>query len=112
MCPVTSRGRAVSYIDVTPTADRESSITAALAEIAENRAVIEQVKGMLMLVYRVNAEAAFDLLRWRSQETNIKLRVLAEQLLADVRGLRCGETVPTRAMFDQVLMTVHQRIHQ
>ena len=38
-----------------------------------------------MIVYRIDADAAFDLLKWRSQEANIKLRVLAEQLLADFR---------------------------
>ena len=37
------------YIDVTPTDEaREDSITEAVAEIAENRAVIEQVKGNLV----------------------------------------------------------------
>jgi hypothetical protein len=29
---------------------------------------------VLMYVYRIDAEAAFELLRWRSQESNIKLR--------------------------------------
>ena len=27
-----------------------------------------------MYVYRIDAEAAFEVLRWRSQESNIKLR--------------------------------------
>ena len=36
-----------------------------------------------MLAYRIQSDAAFDLLKWRSQETNIKLRVLAEQLIAE-----------------------------
>jgi hypothetical protein len=55
------------YIDVTPTGEaREDSITEAVAEIAENRAVIEQVKGILLLVYRIDPDAAFDLLKWRS----------------------------------------------
>ena len=30
-----------------------------------------------MIVYRIDADAAFDLLKWRSQAANIKLRVLA-----------------------------------
>ena len=67
------------YVDVTfPPEDRESFISEAIAEIAANRAVIEQVKGILMIVYRIDADAAFDLLKWRSQAANIKLRVLAE----------------------------------
>ena len=49
------------YIDVTfPPEERESFISDAVAEIAPNRAVIEQVKGILMLVYRIDADAAFD----------------------------------------------------
>ena len=31
-----------------------------------------------MVVYRVDADAAFELLKRRSQETNVKLRILAE----------------------------------
>ena len=42
------------YVDVTPTdaitAELVSAAVAEIAEIAENRAAIEQVKGMLMLV--------------------------------------------------------------
>ena len=52
------------YVDVTPPGPgHEELISAAVAEIAENRAAIEQAKGMLMLVYRIDAEAAFDLLQ-------------------------------------------------
>ena len=46
------------YVDVTlPGALRERMITAAIAEIADSRATIERVKGMLMAVYRVDADA-------------------------------------------------------
>lgn len=99
------------YIDVTPTDEaRAAIITEAVAEIAEHRAAIEQAKGILMLVYRIHADAAFDLLKWRSQETNVKLRVLAEQLIADVHAMRYSETVPPRSEFDRMLLTVHQRV--
>jgi len=99
------------YVDVTPTDEMTAALfSAAVAEIAENRAAIEQVKGMLMLVYRVDAEAAFELLKWRSQETNVKLRILAEQLLADFGGLNYEETMPPRATFDHLLLTAHQRV--
>jgi PAS domain S-box-containing protein len=100
------------YIDVTPTADaRESSISEAVAEISHSRAAIDQAKGVLMYVYRIDAEAAFDLLRWRSQESNVKLRALAEQLLADIRTLNQGEaSLPSRPEFDRLLLTAHQRI--
>src|SRR4029078_8871207 len=90
------------YVDVTfPPEERESFISDAVAEIAANRAVIEQVKGILMMVYRVDANDAFDLLKWRSQEANIKLRLLAEQLLSDFQALNYEDTLPARSMFDQ-----------
>ena len=99
------------YIDVTPTGETQAAIiTEAVAEIAENRAAIERAKGILMLVYRIQSDAAFDLLKWRSQETNVKLRVLAEQLIADVRALEYDEIVPPRSTFDRLLLTAHQRI--
>ena len=80
------------YVDVTPTERaREDLVNAAVAEIAENRATIEQAKGMLMLIYRIDDDSAFELMKWRSQETNVKLRILADQVLcrlraADLRG--------------------------
>lgn len=99
------------YIDVTPSDGIQAAvITEAVAEIAEHRAAIEQAKGILMLVYRIQSDAAFDLLRWRSQETNVKLRALAEQLIADVRALEYDETIPPRAAFDRLLLTVHKRV--
>jgi len=99
------------YIDVTPPDEIQAAIiTEAVAEIAENRAAIEQAKGVLMLVYRIRPDAAFDLLKWRSQETNVKLRVLAEQLIADVRALEYGETIPPRTTFDRLLLTAHKRV--
>ena len=99
------------YIDVTPSGEaRAAIITEAVAEIAEHRAAIEQAKGILMLIYRIQADAAFDLLKWRSQETNVKLRALAEQLIADVRALEYDETVPPRSTFDRLLLTTHQRV--
>lgn len=99
------------YVDVTPSDDfTEELVSAAVAEIAENRAAIEQAKGMIMLIYRVSADAAFELLKWRSQETNIKLRILAEQVLADFAGLAYEETLPPRATFDHLLLTAHQRV--
>jgi hypothetical protein len=101
------------YVDVTASASdplSEELVNAAVAKITENRAAIEQVKGMLMLVYRVDADAALELLKWRSQETNVKLRVLAEQLLADFVGVNYDETLPPRATFDHLLLTAQQRV--
>ena len=99
------------YVDVTDTPRaREELVNAAVAEIAENRAAIEQAKGMLMLIYRISEESAFELLKWRSQETNIKLRVLADQVLSDFGQLIYEEVLPPRATFDHLLLTAHLRV--
>jgi fructose-specific component phosphotransferase system IIB-like protein len=99
------------YVDVTQTGRvHEELVSAAVAEIAENRATIEQAKGMLMLIYRVTDESAFELLRWRSQETNVKLRTLADQILADFAQLTYEETLPPRSTFDHLLLTAHLRV--
>jgi hypothetical protein len=94
------------YVDMTPMSDRarEEMITARVAEITEHRAVIEQAKGMLMLVYGLDEDAAFDLLRWRSQSSNVKLRLLAEQVVCNFRDLR-DEAISSRVAFDHALLT-------
>ncbi|CQD16968.1 putative PAS/PAC sensor protein [Mycobacterium lentiflavum] len=96
------------YLDVTPTL--QDAISDAIAEIATNRGVIEQTKGMLMLIYRLDANKAFDILKWRSQETNVKLRPFAEQLAADFLELAYDEILPPRAAYDHLLLTAHQRV--
>ena len=46
-----------------------------------------QAKGMLMAVYAISADAAFGVLRWRSQELNVKLFIIARRLVAHLPGL-------------------------
>jgi ANTAR domain len=65
----------------------EHGVSAEVAKFAKNRAVIEQAKGMLMNVYGIGADGAFELLKWRSQETNVKLRQVAEQITRDFVAL-------------------------
>ena len=100
------------YVDVTPTLRQEKQelLNEAVAEIAESRSAIEQVKGMLMVVYRISADTAFELLRWRSQETNVRVRVLAEQIAADFLALEYDEALPTRGAYDHLLLTAHTRV--
>jgi PAS domain S-box-containing protein len=99
------------YLDVTPIEqERQQEVTAAVAEIAENRAAINQAKGMLMMVYGIDAESAFELLKWRSQQTNVKLRALAEQVVADFRASGGGGALPPRSVYDNLLLTAHDRI--
>jgi ANTAR domain/PAS fold len=108
-------GTAGYYIDLTDTFDearhetRQEVLDEALPDLFENRAAIEQAKGMLMYVYRVSADQAFRVLQWRSQETNVKLRALAKQLLAEVSTLM-PPTAAVQSQFDHVLLTVHERI--
>jgi hypothetical protein len=105
------------YVDVTPTGrsleaveDAQRLITTAVADIAERRGVIEQVKGILMFVYRIDGERAFNLLTWRSQITNTKLRELAGQYLVEFVALNHDEVLPTRSTCDRVLLTAHRRL--
>ena len=62
------------------------------------------------LLYRIDPDATFDLLKWRSQEANVKLRALAEQLFADFRAMEFYEDVPPRSTRDRLLLTGHQRV--
>lgn len=99
------------YVDVTRSnEEHQTTITEAVAEIAELRSGIEQVKGVLMMVYGIDADAAFDVLKWRSQESNIKLRLLAEQLMSEFQSLRYGESPPPRSTFDQLLLADQRRV--
>jgi hypothetical protein len=62
----------------------EQRITEAVRAISERRAVIEQAKGMVMFVYGINADDAFEVLRKQSQDHNVKLTLLAEQVAKDL----------------------------
>jgi PAS domain S-box-containing protein len=100
------------YVDVTPSEkERQQELSAAVAEISENRAAIEQAKGMLMMTYGIDAATAFELLKWRSQQNNAKLRVLAEQLVKDFTAVGGRDALAPRAAYDNLLMTAHERIH-
>jgi PAS domain S-box-containing protein len=98
------------YLDVTPNLFQQESISRAVAAISDSRSLIDQVRGILILVYRIDADAAFGVLKWRSQVTNTKLRAFAEQLLSDIRELEYDGQLPPRTTFDQLLLTAHQRV--
>jgi hypothetical protein len=104
-------GTAGYYIDLTATfvETRQVALDEALPDLFEARAVIEQVKGVLMAIYRVSAEQAFSVLRWRSQETNTKLRALAKQLIAEIPTLP-PPSADVQSAFDHLLLTVHEHI--
>ena len=98
------------YVDISRLRDpdQEDRVTAKLAEIAENRAAIEQAKGMLMLIYGIDEDDAFDLLKWLSQEANVKLRLLAEQISEDFRS--SGPAFIPQSEFDQLLLSARSRV--
>lgn len=55
-----------------------------LREAIDSRAVIEQAKGALILRFGLDEDSAFGVLRRWSQESNIKLRTIADSLVNDV----------------------------
>ncbi len=57
-----------------------------LTKAMETRAVIEQAKGVLMSTHRIDADAAFDVLRERSQASNRKLRDVAADVVDEATG--------------------------
>jgi PAS domain S-box-containing protein len=102
-------GTAGFYIDMTDAyeSDVNDRLDKALGGIAEARATIEQAKGILMFVYGLTADRAFDLLQWRSQATNIKLRDISSTLVRVVTEADLmSDTL--RRQVDHFLLTAHQ----
>ncbi|MET0454980.1 MAG: ANTAR domain-containing protein [Mycobacterium sp.] len=85
-------------------------ITRAVAAIVERRATIEQAKGMLMFVYGIDDDEAFEVLRRQSQQHNLKLRLVAEQILKDLLELSKARGPARRLAFDGLMLTAHQRV--
>jgi hypothetical protein len=85
------------------------SLDEIVATIAERRATINQAMGMLMLAYGVSSERAFEILAWRSQETNKKLRDIATCFVSEVAA---AGLLPTSAanQLDHILLTCHESI--
>ncbi|OBH07580.1 PAS and ANTAR domain-containing protein [Mycobacterium sp. E1747] len=98
------------YVDVTPTDHVNEALTAEVEKFSKNRAVIEQAKGMLMVIYGIDEKTAFALLTWRSQENNVKLRPLARQILTEFLALSRRDAHPLRAAYDDIVLTAHLRI--
>jgi GAF domain-containing protein len=55
-----------------------------LQEALDSRVVIEQAKGVLMATERCDPETAFQLLKERSQHSNRKIRLVAEEVVRSV----------------------------
>lgn len=98
------------YVDLTGEVHTvQAQVSHEVEDIAARRSAIDQAKGMLMMIYSIDEHAAFDLLRWRSQETNVKLRDLAHQITVDFLGVPHNGVMPERSVYDGLLMTAHLR---
>ncbi len=89
------------YVDFTDT--MQSDISAEVTKVAAARAEIEQAKGLLMAAYGISADRAFDILVWRSQETNIKVRQVAHRFIAAMAGSLPADT---RKRVDHALLGI------
>jgi len=76
-----------------------SSAFARLQAKLDTMPVIEQAKGVLMAQHRCGPEEAFDLLRRASQRANVKLAVLAAQIVEQIAspGPQPTESLPRPA---------------
>lgn len=95
------------YVDVTKAfhADLQQEVGSELDVIVARRAVIEQAKGMLMAIYELDAESAFGIMVWRSQQLNVKLHDLAAKLVAELPSLLQSNRT-ARTPVDHYLMTL------
>jgi PAS domain S-box-containing protein len=104
-------GTAGFYIDITDSyeSDFQHRLDEISKDIAADRAVIEQARGILMYVHNFSARDALSALRWRSQETGLNLRVFCELF---VRKVTAANMTPdlVRRQVDHVLLTTHQRV--
>lgn len=96
------------YIDVTESlhAELQQAVSDRLQVIVAHREIIDQAKGMLMMAYQIDADAAFGILRWRSQELNVKLAWIAEQIVAELPALMNHRHTGGHAPVDHYLMTL------
>ena len=99
------------YVDVTKAVKEEiqREVGDELQTIVADRAIIEQAKGMLMAAYDLDADAAFNILRWRSQEMNIKLHDIAGEIVSNLPSLL--DLQPSgRRTIDHFLMTLSDSV--
>ncbi|MGN6598627.1 MAG: ANTAR domain-containing protein [Actinomycetes bacterium] len=64
------------------------TLSAQLREALTSRAVIDQAKGIVMALQGCDAEEAFRRLAVMSQRRNVKLRLIAEELVHQVQSVR------------------------
>jgi PAS domain S-box-containing protein len=99
------------YIDLTDfrTESDNAELESKVHDFAVHRAVIEQAKGMIMMGYNITDQQAFDVLVWRSQQVNVKVRDLATSIVARTPGA-LAMTADNRSALDHILLTAHHHI--
>ena len=78
-------------VDVPTDSDRVHALEVEVAQLRTamlSRAVIEQAKGVLMLLTGCGDQVAFDLLTHMSSHTHRKVRDIAQELVASATGRR------------------------
>lgn len=65
-----------------------------LSQALVSRAVIDQARGMVMVLAPCSSERAWDLLVEVSQHCNVKLRDVAAALAATTKGQELPEAIP------------------
>lgn len=60
------------------------NVAESLQTALSTRAPIEQAKGMLMAIHGVSADEAFNMLRKKSQDSNVRLHTIAVEFVAQV----------------------------
>jgi hypothetical protein len=96
------------WVDVTPSVREAAAEQAnqAIVASAANRAAIEQAKGVIAAAYCIDAEAAFEILRRASMDTNVPVRTLAQQVLEQAsHGLLRSRTAVNDYLFGGRLTT-------
>lgn len=61
------------------------------------------------MLYGIDENAAFNLLKWLSQESNVKLRLVAEQVAEDFCAVS-ERAIPSRSVFDRLLLSAPGRV--
>ncbi|MDT5069959.1 MAG: hypothetical protein QOK02_6114 [Mycobacterium sp.] len=91
-------------VNAAPGGTEQQRITTAVTDIIERRAAIQHTVGMMMVIYDLDADQAFELLKWISQTNNIKLRILAEQLGSQLPSIARDLTRELRSACDKILL--------
>lgn len=65
---------------------------------------------MMMAIYGLDSDTAFEIIRSRSQTTNTKVHALAQQLVTEFAALGGALGAHSRAGYDHVFITCHKRV--